>query len=80
MESDNLKSFPNPVSDKCSIFSSNIISEITLLNSAGEVLDRINVNDTTYSLDMLKYPNALYFVEVTNNTGNKSRLKIVVVH
>ena len=80
LESDNLKSFPNPVSDKCSIFSSNIISEITLLNSAGEVLDRINVNDTTYSLDMLKYPNALYFVEVTNNTGNKSRLKIVVVH
>jgi len=79
-EADHLRIFPNPVNNNCFISSSAIISEIELRDLKGKVLERIKVNEAGYNMDMTHYPNALYIVGVTNNAGNKSRMKLVVVH
>ncbi|HMT27694.1 MAG TPA: T9SS type A sorting domain-containing protein [Bacteroidia bacterium] len=77
-DSENLRIVPNPATSNCMVYSTNIISEIALLTITGTILDRIQVNNKYYNLDLDKYQSALYFIEITTSSGDKSRVKLVV--
>ena len=80
LDANDLKIIPNPATKTCSIFSLNTISEVAIYNLVGDLIAKEEVNSNSYQVNVEKYSNAIYFIEVNYNMGKKSRKKLIVSH
>ena len=75
-DSNTFKVYPNPVSHLLNLKYSKVISNVKVFNLIGqEVFDK-NINTTSTSIDMEKFANGTYFINVSSNDGSKT-IKIV---
>ncbi len=72
--------FPNPADKSCSFYSSSSISQIAVWDLLGNLVERKEINEQSYQLDVVHYPEAVYILELLTKTGTLSRMKLMVVH
>lgn len=60
-----IKWYPNPVTDMLTISATQPMSDVTVIDMLGRVLQAKNVNDTEVKIDMSNYPTGTYLVHVT---------------
>ncbi len=75
-----LKIFPNPTTDRVTIKTDKIISHVRIcsLNGQGVDIHKLKANKTNQiSIDLSKYPEGIYLIEVGFDDGNVRREKIV---
>jgi hypothetical protein len=75
---ENISIFPNPVEDMLNITAENELKNIVIKNILGKEVLRINArNNNTISFPMLKIPAGIYFISLTDKSGNITTSKIV---
>ena len=67
---------PNPVVDVLKVSSEEIISEITISNVLGQIIERFEVNSSNFNVHMEDYLKGIYFLKVKTNTSEGS-VKII---
>ena len=60
-----IKLYPNPVTDMLTISNTEMMSGIMVADMLGRILSTRNINDTETQIDMSNYPTGTYLVEVT---------------
>jgi M6 family metalloprotease-like protein len=71
IEESQIKIYPNPAENYFIIESADIIDDIIIFNSAGQkVLERINVKEKTYKIDIENFTSGIYYLRI-NNTVEK---------
>jgi hypothetical protein len=74
---ESLTIFPNPTNGEAILHSAEPISRITILNSTGQVIRKINsINQTDYKLQRPELP-GVYFIRVV--TGKQTITKKLIV-
>ena len=77
-----IKVFPNPASEKITIVSNglntNINYTIDLYNSLGSLITSTLLNNGESELDINEYPSGLYFVVLKQNNTILSQKKIII--
>lgn len=76
IEASSIAIFPNPTSKITNISAPIRISEISVLNSLGQVSTE-SVNDFTTSIDLSNYENGLYFIKIKLENGQEELRKIL---
>jgi len=66
--------YPNPVTDILIIESNTTINNLSIYNELGQLLLKTN---KTYTLDISTLTNGIYYLKITNKTGNIEIKKIV---
>jgi sugar lactone lactonase YvrE len=71
--------YPNPISgdQKLTIKSKENISEISILNSIGQLVNKVNLNSEIYSASMDNLSKGVYFVKLINNKNQSTVYKLV---
>ncbi len=70
--------FPNPVSSVLSIQSQSTLKELSLYNQLGQlIIFNNNINENEFEIDVSKLPQALYYLEITDNNDNTNVYKII---
>ncbi|WP_158849381.1 T9SS type A sorting domain-containing protein [Algibacter sp. L1A34] len=71
--------YPNPISgdQKLTIESKENISEISILNSTGQVVNKVTVNSDIYSASMDNLSKGIYFVKLSNDKNQSTTYKLV---
>ena len=66
-EVENIKIFPNPATDKLSIYLSKVLenSEFTISNSFGQVVIKGKISTETTSLDVSELMNGIYYIKIS---------------
>ncbi len=74
-----LNVYPNPVTNILYINGENLKGKyITLYNSTGEIINRINTQSTiNTSFDISDYPSGLYIMQYSNGDGKMGNVKII---
>jgi hypothetical protein len=73
---ENLKLFPNPVSNVLTISNDTEISEINVFNLVGQKIISLKLNTLTSTVDMSNLSPSAYIVEVIS-AGNKGTFKVI---
>ena len=68
---------PNPVTDKLSITSKEIILQVVITNSLGQKVSELDPKQMECSLDFVKLPSGVYFVTVYGNNSKVKTFKII---
>ncbi|HTB52314.1 MAG TPA: T9SS type A sorting domain-containing protein [Ferruginibacter sp.] len=71
-----IKLFPNPGKDWVTINGLTKESQIRLVNLYGDVLQNISVSSSSVQLNISSYPSGTYIVQITQNTGAVTTLKL----
>jgi hypothetical protein len=66
----NSKLYPNPANDFITIESYDIITSVSIYNSAGEIMEQKTLNSKEFNLNLDDYNNGLYLVKVTSEKGS----------
>jgi hypothetical protein len=61
--------FPNPAKNKISVEATNIIYKLTIRNVTGTVVQIIEHEDITSSIDISDYPTGLFFIQLETIEG-----------
>jgi len=71
--------YPNPISgdQKLTIESKENISEISILNSTGQVVNKVNLNSDIYSASMDNLSKGIYFVKLINDKNQSTTYKLI---
>ncbi len=72
----NMKWYPNPVTDMLTISNTQIISGIKVADMLGRILTTMNVNNTETKIDMSNYPTGTYMVQVMVDSAVKT-IKVI---
>ena len=72
-----IKLLPNPVNDKLFISCEEVIREITVSNSLGQLLVKQELNEKQGSLDMTALPRGFYLVSITLNSNQIITKKVI---
>jgi len=72
----NMKWYPNPVTDMLTISNTEIMSDIKVSDMLGRILTTMNVNDTETKIDMSNYPTGTYLVQVMVDNAVKT-IKVI---
>ncbi|MBL4715039.1 MAG: T9SS type A sorting domain-containing protein, partial [Bacteroidia bacterium] len=80
MKSFSISIYPNPAKDRLNINMSELSlnSKFVLYNVAGEVVDYQTITNRESSIDVSKYPQGIYFINVSSN-GENLRKKLVII-
>lgn len=71
-----LQLYPNPVGDKLTISYPQQISNIEITNALGQLIQRLNINDTNSNVDVSGYAAGMYMVKIITDQGSKT-VKII---
>ena len=74
---ENVSIYPNPANDNVNIVSSGIIDNVQVLNSLGQVLLNMEVNDTQMKINTSDYQSGVYIFKI--NTINSTLIKKVTI-
>ncbi len=66
-----VKVYPNPVVNKLNISMASNNATVTIYNSLGIVIEKVQVQGTHYTLDVSNYTRGIYFVKVNNHSAVK---------
>jgi Zn-dependent M28 family amino/carboxypeptidase len=71
--------YPNPVKDVLTIQVENNQLPITikLINAIGETVKTALINSTTHSINVEKFPNGIYYLQLENKVGTSSKKVII---
>ena len=69
--------FPNPTSDYISFNSSTNIKTISIFDNNGKLMERINPNRFTFTMDLRSYAKGIYYAEISNDNQIKTE-KIIL--
>lgn len=69
--------FPNPVINKVTLISQEVISYISLSNILGQTITTKSINSSSYSFDMSSYSKGIYFLKIVNDNGNFRIKKLI---
>jgi hypothetical protein len=73
-----ISTFPNPTASRVTVdFKKMINGNMQLFNSLGKLLENSQINSSTLTLDFSNKPKGIYFISVTDASGNKVMKKIV---
>ena len=73
-----ISTFPNPTAAQVTLnFKKVINGSMQLFNSFGELLGQTQISSSMFSTDMSNKPKGIYFISVTDASGNKVVKKIV---
>lgn len=74
-----IKLFPNPVNDLLSIeIQNNFINHIIIYNNIGQRIKRINnINSSKYNMNAETFNKGVYYIEITDDKGNKFNSKFL---
>lgn len=75
-ESVDAKVYPNPTQGELTI-ECDAMKELTVVMPNGQVVERINVNDDIYSLNMTEYNSGVYYIKITTKDNNVRIYKTV---
>ncbi|MCK9255634.1 MAG: C25 family cysteine peptidase [Bacteroidales bacterium] len=64
----NINIYPNPSTGIINIENENIISNISVFNNIGQMLENKNYKDSNISIDLHNLPNGIYFIKITDDT------------
>ena len=68
---------PNPVSDKVTISSKEIIQTISVFNNLGQTVMKQDVNATQSQMDLSSMTDGIYFIQIQLKDGVKTTRKVV---
>ena len=69
--------YPNPTSDFISFNSSTNIKSISIFDNNGKLIERINPNRFTFTMDLRSYAKGIYYAEISNDNQIKTE-KIIL--
>ncbi len=69
--------YPNPTSDFISFYSSTNIKSISIFDNNGKLIERINPNRFTFTMDLRFYAKGIYYAEISNDNQIKTE-KIIL--
>lgn len=75
-ESVDAKVYPNPTQGELTI-ECVAMKELTIVMPNGQVVERININDDIYMLDMSEYNSGVYYIKITTKDNNVRIYKTV---
>ncbi len=64
LKNEGIQFFPNPVKEKFTILSDELIQEVTIFDLVGNEIERIQHNSKTINLSVIDYPKGVYIAEV----------------
>ena len=64
--------FPNPTSDFISFSSSTNIKSISIFDNNGKLIEQINPNRFTFTMDLRSYAKGIYYAEISNDNQIKT--------
>ena len=70
------KVYPNPTRGEL-VIECDAMKELTVIMPNGQVVERINVNDNRYLLDMSEYNSGVYYIKITTKDNNVRIYKTV---
>lgn len=68
--------YPNPVMDFLNIRSKDAITQVTIINSVGQIVKTIN-NLKDNKINMAGLPTGIYFIKTTNNAKESQSFKVI---
>jgi len=71
-----IATYPNPTTDIYNVETTSIINNIEIYNTAGQLVNRINVNDAKCTLDLSEY-NGVFIININTVDGQVTRKVIV---
>ena len=71
--------YPNPANNLININSNTNMSQITLLNSLGQVMMNIEPNTDFYQINIENLPEGIYSIRILTDSGLSTKL-IVILH
>lgn len=80
MVENNCNIYPNPANDIVNIVNNTEISNISIFNCLGTLIDRIEVRGNNVELNTSKYETGVYFMNIQNVNGYSSSRKLVIAH
>lgn len=78
--SETIKMYPNPADNQVVLQTSTPIQNICIYNMLGALIDIVSVNNTTANLNLTKYKNGIYLLNLTLDDGNQISQRLTVSH
>jgi hypothetical protein len=69
--------YPNPVSEKLYLSSSESIRTIKVFTINGNLIESLFFNEESVSIDFNQFKSGIYFLEVNGAQGTKKNIKII---
>jgi len=76
VQSSSFKLYPNPATNVLNI--SGLQGTVEIVNIAGQIVERVTVDNDTYTLNISRLNKGMYFVKVTDQSGSSTTKKLIV--